>query len=70
MAIKYNDLSKAEKHRAKSSYLSLMEDLASEGSEEDVLLYNKLKDDAAFLLKMIRTKSFNRDKDGYIFVNL
>lgn len=66
----WNDLTEVEKEQAENSFLSLLEDMANEGDEYDIVDYEMTRDDRYFRLHRLQCKSFIRDKDGYIFVNL
>ena len=70
MFLRWNDLTEAEKEQAENSFLSLLEDIASEGDEYDIVDYEMTRDDRHFRLHRLQCKSFIRDDDGYIFVNL
>ena len=70
MFLRWNDLTEAEKEQAENSFLSLLEDVASEGDEYDIADYEMTRDDKCFRLHRLQCKSFIRDDDGYIFVNL
>jgi hypothetical protein len=66
----WEDLTEAEKEQAENSFLSLMEDMASDGDEYDIVDYEMTRDDRYFRLHRLKCKSFIRDKDGYIFVSI
>ena len=70
MFLTWNDLTEAEKEQAEISYLSILEDIANDGDEYDVADYECKRDDRTLRLRGVQTKSFIRDKDGYIFVNM
>ena len=70
MFLRWNDLTEAEKEQAENSFLSLLEDMASEGDEYDIVDYEMTRDDRHFRLHRLQCKSFIRDDDGYILVNI
>jgi hypothetical protein len=71
MFLRWNDLTETEKEQAENSFLSIMEDVALDSEDEwDKDYHNKLKTDKELRLGILKEKSFIRDKDGYIFVNI
>ena len=66
----WNDLTQEEKNQAEISYLSILEDIAAEGNVFDRVDYECKRDDRSLRLHALQYKSFIRDKDGYIFVNI
>ncbi len=68
--LRWNDLTEAEKEQAENSFLSILEDMASGGDEYDIADYEMTRDDRYFRLHRLQCKSFIRDDDGYIFVNM
>ena len=70
MYLRWNDLTEAEKEQAEISFLSILKDIASDGDEYDIVDYEMTRDDRYFRLHRLQYKSFIRDKDGYIFVNM
>ena len=68
--LKWDDLNEAEKIQAENSFLSILEDVASDGNEYDIADYEMTRDNRYFRLHRLQCKSFIRDKDGYIFVNM
>lgn len=66
----WNDLTQEEKNQAEISYLSILEDIATDGDIFDKVDYEMTRDDRSFRLHRLQFKSFIRDKDGYIFVNI
>lgn len=66
----WNDLTQEEKEQAEISYLSILEDIAAEGDVFDQADYECKRDDRSLRLNALQYKSFIRDKDGYIFVNI
>lgn len=70
MYLRWDDLTEAEKEQAEISFLSILEDVASDGDEFDIVDYEMTRDDRYFRLHRLQYKSFIRDKGGYIFVNI
>ena len=68
--INWNDLTDDEKEQVETSYLSIAEDIADCGDEYDKAEYEMLKNDRRFRLERLQCKSFIRDSNGYIFVNI
>lgn len=66
----WNDLTKEEQERAEISYLSILEDVAAQGDEYDIADYECKRDSHSLRLAALKYKTFIRDKDGYIFVNM
>ena len=66
----WNDLTQEEKNQAEISYLSILEDMAADGDAFDKADYECNRDDRSLRLHALQYKSFIRDKDGYIFVNI
>ena len=66
----WNDLTNAEKEQAEISYLSILEDVAAQGDEYDQADYECKRDSRSLRLAALKYKTFIRDPDGYIFVNL
>jgi hypothetical protein len=66
----WKDLTEKEKEQAENSYLSILEDIATSGDEYDKADYECKRDDRGLRLRGVQTKSFIRDDDGYIFVNM
>ena len=70
MFLNWNDLTEDEKIQAENSFLSILEDIASDGNEFDIADYEMTRADRCFRLDRLQYKSFIRDDDGYIFVNI
>lgn len=70
MFLNWNDLTEEEKIQAEISYLSILDDIASDGDIYDKVYYEMARDDRAFRISGLIRHSFIRDKDGYIFVNI
>lgn len=71
MFLSWNDLNKEEKEQAENSFLSIMEDIAFDDNDEwDIEWHKELTSDRELRLGILKEKSFIRDDDGYIFVNL
>lgn len=71
MFLSWNDLNEKEKEQAENSFLSIMEDVAFDNDDEwDKEYHKELTSDRELRLGILKEKSFIRDKDGYIFVNL
>ncbi len=71
MFLDWNDLTETEKEQAENSFLSIMEDVAFDSDDEfDKDYHKELKEDRELRLALLKEKSFIRDKDGYIFVNI
>lgn len=70
MFLNWNDLTEAEKEQAEISYLSILEDIASGGDVHDIAYYEMARDYSDFRMKGLQRRSFIRDDDGYIFVNI
>lgn len=66
----WNDLTQEERDQAEISYLSILEDIAADGDIFDKVYYEMSRDDKAFRMCGLKRRSFIRDKDGYIFVNM
>lgn len=66
----WKDLTLEEQDQAEISYLSILEDMAAEGDEYDQADYECKRDDRSLRLRALQYKTFIRDKDGYIFVNI
>lgn len=66
----WKDLTQAEQERAEISYLSILEDVAAQGDEYDIADYECKRDSRSLRLAALKTKTFIRDPDGYIFVNI
>lgn len=66
----WDDLTQEEKAQAELSYLSIMEDVAFSGDEDDKKFYERLVEDRDLRISMLEEKTFNREDDGYIFVNI
>lgn len=71
MKLSWYDLTKEEKEQAENSFLSIMEDVQFDDNDEwNNDYYESLKADRDFRLEMLKGKSFIRDNNGYIFVNI
>lgn len=70
MFLNWNDLTEEEKIQAEISYLSILDDIASDGDIYDKVYYEMARDDRAFRISGLIRRSFIRDNDGYIFVNI
>ena len=68
--LNWNDLTQGEQDQAEVSYLSILEDIAAEGDIYDKVYYEMSRDDKAFKMSGLQRRSFIRDQDGYIFVNM
>lgn len=68
--LNWNDLTQEERERAEISYLSILEDIAADGDVFDKADYECKRDDRSLRLNALQYKSFIRDQDGYIFVNI
>ena len=68
--LNWNDLTQEERDQAEMSYLSILEDIAADGDEYDQADYECKRDDRKLRLRGVQCKTFIRDKDGYIFVNM
>lgn len=66
----WKDLTEKEKEQAEISYLSILEDIATNGDEYDQADYECKRDDRTLRLRGVQCKTFIRDDDGYIFVNM
>ena len=66
----WDDLTYEEKEQAEISYMSILEDIATEGDIYDEVYYEMSRADVAFRMSGLQRRSFIRDKDGYIFVNM
>ena len=66
----WNDLTHEEKNQAEISYLSILEDIAAEGDDGDKVYYEMSRDDKAFRMCGLQRRSFIREQNGYIFVNI
>jgi hypothetical protein len=66
----WNDLMPAEKEQVEISYLSILEDVAAQGDEYDIADYECKRDSRSLRLAALKNKTFIRDADGYIFVNM
>lgn len=66
----WDDLTPAEKEQAEISYLSILEDVAAQGDEYDIADYECKRDSRSLRLESLKHKTFMRDPDGYIFVNI
>ena len=69
MTFTYEELNKEEKEMAEFSFMCLMQELAEYEDIEDVAFYNRLLKDKEFRLKMLKTKTFVKNKLGEVFVN-
>lgn len=70
MFLNWNDLTEKEKKQAEISYLSILEDVATNGDVHDIAYYETAKEDKTFRMRGLKRRGFIRDKDGYIFVNI
>lgn len=71
MFLSWNDLNEKEKEQAENSFLSIMEDVAFDSNDElDKEYHKELTSDRDLRLGILKEKSFIRDNDGYIFVNI
>lgn len=70
MFLSWHDLTEAEKIQAEISFLCILEEMASNGDEYDIVDYEMTRDDRPFRLHRLQYKRFIRDDDGYIFVNI
>jgi hypothetical protein len=68
--ILWTDLTDEEKEQAEVSYLSILEDMAADGDVYDKADYECKRDDRLLRLTALQHKTFIRDADGYIFVNI
>ena len=68
MPFTYEELSTEEKQMAEFSYMCLMQELAEYEDIEDVAFYNRLVEDESFRLKMLKTRTFIKNKLGEVFV--
>lgn len=68
--LNWNDLTQKEQEQAEISYLSILEDIAADGDVFDEADYECKRDDRSLRLNALQYKSFIRDQDGYIFVNM
>ena len=68
--LNWNNLTQEEREQVEISYLSILEDIAADGDVHDKVDYEMKKDYRELRLKALQRKSFIRDKDGYIFVNI
>lgn len=66
----WNDLTEQEQIQAENSYLSILEDIAENGDEYDKADYECKRDDRTLRLRGVQCKTFIRDNNGYIFVNM
>lgn len=66
----WKDLTDKEREQAENSYLSILEDIATDGNEYDKADYECKRDDRTLRLRGVQCKTFIRDDDGYIFVNM
>ena len=66
----WNDLTKQEQIQAENSYLSILEDIASDGDEYDIVDYECKRDDRTLRLRGVQCKTFIRYSYCYIFVNM
>ena len=66
----WKDLTLEEQEQAERSYLSLLEDMAADGDEYDIVDYEMKRDNRNLRREALRYKLFIRDPDGYIFVKL
>lgn len=70
MFLSWNDLTEEEKIQTEISYLSILEDISVDGDIYDKVYYEMARDDRTFRMSGLIRRSFVRDKDGYIFVNI
>lgn len=68
--LNWNDLTQEEREQAEVSYLSILEDIATDGDIYDKVYYEMSRDDKAFRMCRLQCMGFIRDNDGYIFVNI
>jgi hypothetical protein len=68
--LNWNDLTNEERDQTEISYLSILEDIAVKGDVHDKVDYEMKKEHRELRLSALQCKSFIRDKDGYIFVNM
>lgn len=66
----WKDLTPAEQKQAEISYLSILEDIAAQGDIYDMADYECKRDSRSLRLRALSCKTFIRDPDGYIFVNI
>ena len=66
----WSDLTLQEQEQAEMSYLSILEDIAAQGDVYDQADYECKRDSRGLLLEALKCKTFVRDKNGYIFVNM
>ena len=66
----WNDLTPEEQEQAAISYLSILEDVAAQGDVYDIADYECKRDSSSLLINALKYKTFIRDLDGYIFVNI
>lgn len=58
MFLRWDDLTETEKEQTENSFLSILEDMASEGDEYDIVDYEMTRDDRHFRLHRLQCKSF------------
>ena len=58
MFLRWDDLTETEKEQTENSFLSILEDMASEGDEYDIVDYEMTRDDRYFRLHRLQCKSF------------
>ena len=68
--LNWDNLTQEEREQAETSYLSILEDIAADGDVYDKVDYEMKKEYRELRLGSLQRKSFIRDKDGYIFVNI
>lgn len=70
MVLRWNDLTETEKEQAEYSFLYMMENYADNGDEDDREYYSMLMVDRAERIEELKSKRFERQEDGYIFVSI
>lgn len=68
--LEWKYLTTKEKEQAENSYMYFMQCAACEGDREDKKFYAKILKSRKFRLECLKTKTFIRQPDGYIFVDL
>jgi hypothetical protein len=66
----WQDLTHEEQCQAEISYLSILEDVAADGDEYDIVDYEMKRDNRNLRREALQYKLFVRDPNGYIFVNM
>ena len=66
----WNDLTPEEQEQAEISYLSILEDIAAQGDVYDIADYECKRDSRSLRINALQCKTFIRESDGYVFVNM